>query len=114
MGGRIVLTFSWIITLIATCFAALGLCFGLAVSNGAPQQAAVAAIAAASVIIPYVFTRAIEGISGSEAKPATDTPSVPAAPTASRSLSELAAQQTGHRSARERAEPSVSLPPARE
>lgn len=56
------LVFSWVITLIATCFALLGLGIAIFASNGAPQQAAGAAIACATCVIPYVFTRALEGV----------------------------------------------------
>jgi len=56
------LVFSWVITLIATCVALIDLGITISTSNGAPQQAAGAAIACATCIIPYVFTRAIEGI----------------------------------------------------
>jgi uncharacterized membrane protein len=51
----------WVITALA---AALGGCaLVLAIFAGsAPQQAALAAIAVALAVIPYVFTRAVEGI----------------------------------------------------
>lgn len=55
--------FSWVVTLIAACLAGLTLLVGLLTANGAPQQAAVGAIAVAMAIVPYVFTRAVEGLS---------------------------------------------------
>ena len=52
----------WFVTLISACLAAAQMFFGLKDATGAPQQAAIAAIAVASVVIPYVFTRAVEGM----------------------------------------------------
>lgn len=54
----------WIVTLLAACGAAFQL-FDVFVRGGlsAPQQAAGAALACALCVIPYVFTRAIEGLS---------------------------------------------------
>jgi hypothetical protein len=49
-----------VITILASCLAAIELAFTIFGSNSAPQQAAGAAIAAAMVIIPYVFTRMCE------------------------------------------------------
>ncbi len=48
----------WVITLIACCLAAIVLFLSIG-AQGAPQQGAGAALAAAIVIIPYVFSRAI-------------------------------------------------------
>lgn len=53
----------WIVTLVSTSFAAMALLVSLASAKGAPQEAAGAAIACAMAIIPYVFTRAIQGLS---------------------------------------------------
>ena len=58
---RALILICWIVTLIATLPAAAMLlaAFG---ATGAPQEAAGAAIACAIVVVPYVFTRAIEGL----------------------------------------------------
>jgi hypothetical protein len=53
----------WVITAIATLPAAFYLYLAVMFGGGAPQQAAGAAIALALVVIPYVFTRAMEGMS---------------------------------------------------
>lgn len=55
--------FCWFVTLIAAICAAF--IFPSAFSQGAsaPQQASIAAIAIAMVVIPYVFTRAAEALS---------------------------------------------------
>lgn len=50
------------VTAAAACLAAIELFSVFASAQSAPQQAAGAAIAAAMVVIPYVFTRAIEGL----------------------------------------------------
>lgn len=57
--------FCWVVTLICCGIATLTLFTAMTQSNGAPQEAAGAAIACAIAIIPYVFSRAIsELISG--------------------------------------------------
>jgi hypothetical protein len=53
--------FFWLATAVAASFAVVVLLGTLATSTGAPQQAAGAAVAVAVAVIPYVFTRAIEG-----------------------------------------------------
>jgi hypothetical protein len=53
--------FFWVCVALAAALAALVLVGGLATANGAPQQAAVAAVAVAIAVIPYIFARAIEG-----------------------------------------------------
>ena len=60
---RIWVTLCWIATIIASCVAAFDV-IQAATSNGisAPQQGALAALAAATCIVPYVFTRAFEGL----------------------------------------------------
>jgi len=52
------MAFLWF--LVALCALGAGglLLVGLSIAQGAPQQAAVAAIAAACALIPYVFVRA--------------------------------------------------------
>jgi hypothetical protein len=52
----------WGITAFATLPAAICLLATFSGSASAPQEAAGAAMACAIVIIPYVFTRAIEGL----------------------------------------------------
>ena len=54
--------FAWAITLICTCGAAVYAAVALSAATSAPQQAAAAAIACAAVIIPYVFSRALDRI----------------------------------------------------
>jgi len=54
--------FLWVITVLAACVSALVFALSMAGAKGAPQEAAGAAIALCIVVIPYVFTRAIEGI----------------------------------------------------
>lgn len=51
---------SLIITLLSTCGAAFVLISGFSGSNSAPQQAAVAALAVAMAVIPYVFSRCLQ------------------------------------------------------
>ncbi len=53
----------WIVTLIMTALAAWQFVADLSRANGAPQQAAAAAMALALSIIPYVFTRCVEKLS---------------------------------------------------
>jgi hypothetical protein len=50
----------WILTILATVAAGLFLFVTFSGANGAPQQAAGAAMAAAMAIIPYVFTRGVQ------------------------------------------------------
>jgi hypothetical protein len=56
------MTFCWVITMIGACLGTLVLVLGFASAKGAPQEAASAALAVALAVIPYVFTRAVEGI----------------------------------------------------
>jgi len=58
----IVVAVCWMTTIVATCFAAVSLFAGLREANGAPQQAAAAAMSAAMVVIPYVFTRSVQSL----------------------------------------------------
>lgn len=62
---RILIVICWLGTLAAAGFAAF-LLFMVASTPGisAPQEGAGAAAAAAVAIIPYVFTRALEGLAG--------------------------------------------------
>lgn len=53
--------FFWFVTLLASIASGLVLAGGWIFAKGAPQEAAVAALALCIVAIPYVFTRAIEG-----------------------------------------------------
>jgi hypothetical protein len=52
----------WVITAVAAALATLFFVSGTAEANGAPQEAAAAAMALAIAVIPYVFTRCIEGM----------------------------------------------------
>lgn len=56
------MSFLWICTLLASVLAGLVLVASVVGAKGAPQEAAGAAIALCVAVIPYVFTRAIEGI----------------------------------------------------
>jgi hypothetical protein len=55
------LRISWIVTGAAACIALLQFIGSMNDANGAPQQAAGAAIALAIAVVPYIFTRAVEG-----------------------------------------------------
>jgi hypothetical protein len=50
--------FCWVITVLAACIAGAVLALTFTAANGAPQEAAGAALALAICVIPYVFTRA--------------------------------------------------------
>lgn len=50
----------YLVTAISTSIGAFVLVVGLAAATGAPQEAAVAALAIAMAVIPYVFTRCIQ------------------------------------------------------
>ena len=50
----------WAITMLAACLAAVTLFSTIGSANGAPQEAAGAAMSLAICIIPYVFTRACQ------------------------------------------------------
>ena len=50
----------WGITVLAACIAGAVLFITFAGANGAPQEAAGAAMAVAICVIPYVFTRACQ------------------------------------------------------
>lgn len=52
----------WFVTMAAAIVSAISFIQGTGLANGAPQQAAVAAMSAAAVIIPYIFTRSLEGL----------------------------------------------------
>ena len=54
--------FCYIVTAICTSIAALVLVVGTAGANGAPQEAAAAAMAIGLAVIPYVFSRCVEKI----------------------------------------------------
>lgn len=58
------MAFLWICTFLAACLAALTAGYAV-VAGGAPQQAAAAAIALCIAVIPYIFTRACEGMENS-------------------------------------------------
>lgn len=62
------LAICWVVTLLATLVATfLVLPALLSSSASAPQQGAAGAMACALCVIPYVFTRAVEGMGRSDA-----------------------------------------------
>lgn len=58
----------WLVCILACLLAGAILFFTITSSEGAPQQAAGAAIACAFAIIPYVFARAFEKMPGPRRK----------------------------------------------
>ena len=69
----------WIITAICAAGAAVFGVAGVALANGAPQEASAAAIAVAVAVVPYCFTRACEKITdvqGRELKKLNETMTV--------------------------------------
>ena len=54
--------FCWLVTAIAAAVALLQLAVTFGSSLSAPQQAAGAAMACGLVVVPYVFTKAMEGL----------------------------------------------------
>jgi len=58
----IVVKFCWGITLLASLLAGLGLAISTVLLSSAPQQAAGAALSVGLAVIPYVLTRAVEGL----------------------------------------------------
>jgi hypothetical protein len=65
---RALIVICWIVTGLATLVAALiAVPVLLSGEASAPQQGAAGAMACALAIIPYVFTRAIEGMAGAKA-----------------------------------------------
>ena len=62
IAAKIVLTILFIGVVLASVLSGVILVSGLAESNGAPQQAAVAAVCAALVIIPYCLVRSLASI----------------------------------------------------
>ncbi|RRN54971.1 hypothetical protein EIM48_11970 [Pseudoxanthomonas sp. SGNA-20] len=75
-------TFFWVIAMLSCVLAGLILVLGVATANGAPQEAAFAAIAVGVAVIPYCFARAISEISGPPQPPRVipppyQTPSAP-------------------------------------
>jgi hypothetical protein len=66
----------WIIVLIVAGFQVIDLFFSLNSATGAPQQAAIAAIAAAWMIAVYVIARAAESIVALSREPAVAGPVV--------------------------------------
>jgi hypothetical protein len=59
----------WVVTFFSCLLGALVLVVGVLGADGAPQEAAAAAVAVALAVIPYCFTKSIEGM---------DRPVVPA------------------------------------
>ncbi len=58
---KIILGILWIGVGVSVCIAAVILVGGMATAGGAPQEAVVCALAVAVAVLPYVFTRAVEG-----------------------------------------------------
>ena len=56
--------FCWLVTSLAAVLAMLELVVTFGSSASAPQQAAGAAMACGLVVVPYIFTRAMEGLRG--------------------------------------------------
>lgn len=54
--------FCWLVTAIAAVLGLLQLAVTFGASASAPQQAAGAAMACGVVVVPYVFTKAMEGM----------------------------------------------------
>ena len=52
----------WLLTLIGALFGGATILFTLAASSSAPQQAAGFAMACALAIVPYVFSKAVQGM----------------------------------------------------
>lgn len=52
----------WILTLIGAFLGSAYLIFGLTLENSAPQEAAIAATAIAFGALPYMISRALEGL----------------------------------------------------
>ena len=67
---RIFVGLCWTITILCAVFAALD--FLTAHTDSAPQQCAVAAQALAIAVIPYIFTRAFDGIRFGEGRDKKD------------------------------------------
>ena len=66
------MSFLWLFTLLGTCVSAL-IMFGTFVgAKGAPQEAAGYAMACAFAVVPYVFTRAVQGMTGMSRGAATN------------------------------------------
>jgi hypothetical protein len=59
--------FFFVVTILSSCGAALLLAFAFMSDGSAPQQAAMAAMAAAMAVIPYVFTRSFQLMEDNEA-----------------------------------------------
>ena len=55
---------AWVLTVLCSVLSAFVLIVGLDSAESAPQEAAVAAVACALVIIPYCFARAISELKG--------------------------------------------------
>jgi|HubBroStandDraft_6_1064221.scaffolds.fasta_scaffold397438_2 hypothetical protein len=52
----------WILSMLAAVVGGLAVMGGVALANGAPQEAAAAAIGLSIAVIPYCFARACESI----------------------------------------------------
>ncbi len=54
----------WVVTAVAAAFGAFVFVTSTMAANGAPQEAAGAAMAVALAVIPYIFTRCMQELSG--------------------------------------------------
>jgi hypothetical protein len=54
--------FAWILAIVGSVLGALVAVFGASVANGAPQEAAAAALGTALAVIPYCLARAVSEI----------------------------------------------------
>jgi hypothetical protein len=62
---RVLLILLWIVTIVSTCLGGITLIEALN-AEAAPGQGAAAALACGFAVIPYVFTRAVEGMAGKQ------------------------------------------------
>lgn len=68
--AQFIRAFFWTLAALAAVIAGFDLFTTVNIANGAPQQAAGAAMAAATAVVPYVFARAVDSITRSS-QPAT-------------------------------------------
>jgi hypothetical protein len=79
-------TFCFVVSLVAACIAAVVFVGTIEAANGAPQQAAGAAMALCIAVIPYVFSRSIEKLIEPDARPVVIVKRAAEAPSASSQL----------------------------
>ncbi len=59
-------TFLWTVTIVGSIFGGLTAMFGVLGANGAPQEAAAAAVGVSLAVIPYCLSRAVSEIGKSD------------------------------------------------